>query len=59
MTWIIQLNTVPIQCRPCKTKIAAGSIYYRATIVPDGRDEYGYDVCAACKKKLPESPEPL
>ena len=55
--WMPQLNDERKQCAKCGAPIKPFTNYFRATRDPDGGDEFGYDVCAKCRKELPDVPE--
>jgi hypothetical protein len=44
-------------CKLCRHKIPKCTFYFRAVHDPDGRDEFGYDVCVMCKKET-DDPNP-
>lgn len=55
--WMPQQSDKQEQCAKCGALIKPFTNYFRATRDPDGGDEFGYDVCAKCRPKLPNVPE--
>lgn len=58
-TWMIQISPRREMCARCHMFIRPWvELYFRSVVSLDTNDEYGYDVCAKCRRKLPNPPPP-
>lgn len=58
LVWMSQLVFVPVRCEVCQKVIQAWRLYFRACHNPDSADDFGYNCCIECRKKMPNTPPP-